>query len=350
MADPRFFQRHGPFTLGELCRIAGATLSPGSDPGMSLSDVAPLHEAGAAHLSFLDNPRYLSAFATSRAGACLAHPDMADKAPAGMALLLTLKPYRSYALCAAAFYPNLAGSAGVSPAAHVDATAEIGTEVEVGAGAVIEAGARIGARCRIGPNAVIGRNVELGEDCVIGACASLSHCLLGSRVVVFPGARIGQDGFGFAMDAEGHLRVPQLGRVIIEDDVEVGANTTIDRGAGPDTVIGRGTRIDNLVQIAHNVVIGPGCVIVAQAGIAGSTHLGHHVALAAQAGIAGHLKIGAGARIAAQSGLMRDVEPGSEVGGTPAMPLKTWLRQTAWLAKAMRTRISTGQKRQHLRG
>jgi UDP-3-O-[3-hydroxymyristoyl] glucosamine N-acyltransferase len=198
---------------------------------------------------------------------------------------------------------------------------------------VVEAGAEVGAYCRIGPNAVIGAGVVLGERCVIGAGASLSHCLVGARVTIYPGARIGQDGFGFAMDAEGHVRLPQLGRVVIEDDVEVGANSTIDRGAGPDTVIGRGAMIDNLVQIGHNVQVGRGAVIVAQAGVAGSTKLGDFAVLAAKAGVAGHLTIGAGAKIAANAGVMRDVDPGAEVVGAPAIPKRQFFRQQVMLAR-----------------
>jgi len=337
MADPRFFDRAGPFTLAELARIAQAELAPEVDPERRIADVAPLDRAGADELSFLDNRKYAAAFAASAAGACVVHPDMAEKAPAGMALLLSRKPYRSYALCAQAFYPRQLPASGVSPAAHVDPTASVGEGTEIGPGAVVEAGAEIGARCLIGPNAVVGRNVRIGDETSIGACVSLSHCEIGSRVTIYPGARIGQDGFGFAMDASGHVRVPQLGRVIVEDEVEVGANVTIDRGAGPDTVIGRGCMIDNLVQIGHNVVLGPGCVIVAQAGISGSTRLDHHVILAAQAGVTGHLKIGAGARIAAQSGVMRDVGPGAEVGGSPAVPMRQWLRQSAILGKLARS-------------
>jgi UDP-3-O-[3-hydroxymyristoyl] glucosamine N-acyltransferase len=336
MPDPRFFHRSGPFTARELANLAGAELGEGCDPERVLEDVAPLADAGPADLSFLDNSKYADVFAGSKAGACLVRPHLVDRAPEGMVLLVTRNPHLGFARCAQAFYPRTPPAGGVSPGAHVHESAVLGQGVEVSPGAVVEAGARIGDRCRIGPNAVVGANAEIGEDTVIGACASVSHCLIGCRVTIYPGARVGQDGFGFAMDLAGHVRVPQLGRVIIEDDVEVGANVTIDRGAGPDTVIGKGVMIDNLVQIAHNVRIGPGSVIVAQAGIAGSTRLDHHVVLAAQAGVAGHLKIGAGARIAAQSGIMRDVEPGAELGGSPAVPQRQWLRQIALLDRMAR--------------
>jgi len=253
-----------------------------------------------------------------------------------MALLVTRKPYVGYALVAQAFYPVPPPRPGIAPTASVDPTAVIGEGTEISAGAVVGAEVRIGARCRVAPNAVIGDRVEIGDDTTIGACASLSHCMIGNRVSIYPGARIGTDGFGFAMDPAGFVKVPQLGRVIIEDDVEIGSNSTIDRGAGPDTVIGRGSMIDNLVQIGHNVTLGAGCVVIAQAGISGSTQLDHHVVLAAQAGIAGHLKIGAGARIAAKSGVMRDVGPGEQVCGIPAVSFTQFFRQTAVLAKLSR--------------
>ncbi|WP_026873882.1 UDP-3-O-(3-hydroxymyristoyl)glucosamine N-acyltransferase [Inquilinus limosus] len=333
MPDPRFFRSAGPFPLGRLAEIAGATLAPGADPDRPIASVAPLDTAGPDDISFLDNRKYVDAFAASGAGACVVAPALADRAPADMALLLTPKPYKGYALIAQAFFPAPAARPGIAASAVVDATAVVGEGVEIAPGAVIEAGAEIGAGCRIGPNAVIGEGVVLGERSVVGAGASLSHCLVGARVTIYPGARIGQDGFGFAMDAEGHVRLPQLGRVIIEDDVEIGANSTIDRGAGPDTVIGRGAMIDNLVQIGHNVQVGRGAVIVAQAGVAGSTKLGDFAVLAAKAGVAGHLTIGAGARIAANAGVMRDVDPGAEVVGSPAIPKRQFFRQQVMLAR-----------------
>jgi UDP-3-O-[3-hydroxymyristoyl] glucosamine N-acyltransferase len=206
----------------------------------------------------------------------------------------------------------------------------------VEAGVVIGAGARIGARCRLRPNAVIGAGVVIGDDCDIGATASVSHCLIGARVMLHPGVRIGQDGYGFAPGPEGHTKVPQLGRVIVEDDVEIGANSTIDRGSGPDTVIGAGSKIDNLVQIGHNVQIGRGCLIVAQVGISGSTQLGDFVVLAGQVGVAGHLKIGSGAVLAAKSGLSRSVPAGETFAGIPARPVREWRRISGALGRMAR--------------
>ena len=338
MPDPRFFTVAGPFTVSRLAEISEAKVGAGADPDRVLRGVAPLETAGPDDVSFLDNRRYVGAFTATRAGACVVQTEMADKAPGGMALLLTAEPYRAYARIAQAFHPTAAPEPWVSPSATVDPAARVAPGCRIEPGAVVGARAEIGARTSIGPNAVIGPGVVIGEDCAIGAGATISHSLIGRRVTVFPGARLGQDGFGFAMGAAGHLKVPQLGRVIVEDDVEIGANTTIDRGAGPDTVIGAGSKIDNLVQIGHNVQIGAGSILVAQVGISGSTKLGPFVAIGGQAGLTGHLQIGAGARIAAQSGVMRDIEPGGTVGGAPAVPIKEFWRQCAALGRLGRRR------------
>ena len=333
MADPRFFSVQGPFSLADLARISQSRLAPGSDPKGVFKDVAPLDTAGPSDLSFLDNRRYTDVFAASRAGACIALPEVADKAPAGMALLLCDKPYKAYAQVARAFYPR-AGEMEVGNSAQpIDPTASLGDGTKLGAGVVIGARAEIGRRCVIGDNAVIGPGVVLGDDCVVGPGVTVSHCLAGARVVIEAGARVGQEGFGFALDEDGHLKVPQLGRVVIHDDAEIGANTTIDRGSGPDTVIGPGCMIDNLVQIGHNVQLGRGCIIVAQVGISGSTKLEDHVVVGGQAGFAGHLRIGGGSRVAAKSGVMRDIPAGATFGGFPAMPARQWHRQSIALAR-----------------
>lgn len=312
MADPRFFSKSGDKTLQEIAGLTGAEMR--GDAALVLSDVAPLDIAGVGHLSFFDNRKYLDQFKVTRASACFVSPAMVEFAPAGCALLVSGNPYKAYALAAQAFYPQKRDG-------FVHPRAEIGAGAEIGEGTVIEAGA------------VIGENVVIGKHCWIGANAVISHAVIGNHVSIYRGAAIGQDGFGFAIDPAGFVKVPQLGRVVIGDHVEIGANTTIDRGAGPDTEIGAGTWIDNLVQIGHNVKIGKGCVIVAQVGVSGSTVIEDYVMLGGQVGVAGHLRIGSGARIAAQSGIMRNVPAGEEQMGSPAMPMKQFMKQVAALKR-----------------
>jgi UDP-3-O-[3-hydroxymyristoyl] glucosamine N-acyltransferase len=333
MPDPRFFGVSGPFTVAEIARRTGAGIGGAGEGERLLRDVAPLDTAGPEHLTFFDNRKYLSAFRQTRAGAVFVSPVFADQAPSGVTLLVTEQPYRGYAVAAQAFYPEAPPEPGIAAGAVIAASARLGKGAAVEPNAVIGANVEIGARCLIGANSVIGPGCVLGDDVRVGANVSISHALIGARVRLYPGARIGQDGFGFALDPNGYVKVPQLGRVIVENDVEIGANTTIDRGAGPDTVIGAGTMIDNLVQIGHNVQIGRGCVLISQVGISGSTRLGDHVMIGGQGGLIGHLTIGSGARIAAQAGIMRDVAPGETVMGYPAVPIKEFFRQVAVLQR-----------------
>ncbi len=337
--DPRFFGRAGPFSLAEIAGAAhGAVLHKPARAQGRLVGVAPLQLAGPDQVSFLDNRKYLPALQTSAAGVVILHPDMLTRLPPGSAALVTEEPYVAWAQVAALFHPVRPARPGVHPSAFVDPAARVDPSAEIGPMGIVLADAEVGAGCRIGPGALIGEGVVLGADCRIGAGAGVTHALLGSRVYVYPGARVGQEGFGFATTAAGMLSVPQLGRVVLEDDVEVGANSTIDRGSAQDTVIGAGSRLDNLVMIAHNVRLGRCCVVVSQAGISGSTTLEDFVVVAAQAGLTGHLRVGQAARIGAQAGIMSDVEAGAAVVGSPAMPVREFFRNVAFLRRAARAK------------
>ncbi len=336
--DPRFFARQGPFEALQLAELVGARLALPADGRATppLRGIAPLHTASGHEISFLDNRRYLAALTATRAGAVIVSPAFASSVPATAACLVTTRPYLAWARIAALFHPSPAPVPGVHPRACLDHGADVHPSAEVGALAVIGAGAAVGPGCRIEPQAVIGPGVVIGADCRIGAHASISHAVLGDRVTIHPGARIGQAGFGFAVSEQRFESVPQLGRVLIGCDVEIGANTTIDRGSAQDTVIGDGSRLDNLVQIAHNVRLGKGCIVAAKAGIAGSTELGDFVTVAAQAGLIGHLRIGDKARIGAQAGVMADVDGGADVIGSPAMPFREFFRNVATLRRLTR--------------
>jgi len=336
MPDPRFFNRAGPFTLKALATLSGAQLLHPQGGSRLFRDVGPLDTAGPEDVSFLENRKYLETFVGSRAGAAFVDRQAAGRAPAGMALLVSNEPYRAYALAAQAFYPIVPIIPRRGTSAVIDPTATVPEDCDIGPNVVIEQDARLGRRCRVGANTVISAGVEVGDDCQIGPNVTLSHCVIGSRVVLHPGVRIGQAGFGFAPDPGGPIKVPQLGRVLVGDDVDIGANTTIDRGSGPDTVISSGSMIDNLVQIGHNVILGRCCILAGQVGISGSTKLGDFVMVGGQGGLAGHLHIGSGARIAAKSGIMRDVPAGETVCGSPAVPLTEFMRQTAVLQRLAR--------------
>lgn len=333
MADARFFHLAGPFTLGQLAELTGSELSDPVAANKNVSDVGGLADADGARISFLDNKKYLAAFKATKAGACFVRPELAAHAPSGTVCLTHKNPYKAYALAAQAFYPAPVAAEYRAPSAVIDPAAIIGIGCHIGPGAVIAAGAKIGDNTRIGANAVIEKNVEIGAQSDIAPNVYITHAIIGAKVKIHPGACIGRPGFGFAMEPSGFTAVPQLGRVIIGDDVEIGANTTIDRGAGPDTVIGRGSRIDNLVQIGHNVKIGKFCVIVSQTGIAGSTELGDYVVTGGQAGLNGHIKIASGTKIAAQAGIMQSIEAPGDYMGSPAVPLKQFLRQTVAISK-----------------
>jgi UDP-3-O-[3-hydroxymyristoyl] glucosamine N-acyltransferase len=338
MADPRFYEVAGPFSLMELAEISGGTLFSDTNGEAQFSDVAPLNDAGPSDVSFLDNIKYVEIFSRSSAGAVIVRPAAASKAPIGMQLIMMDNPYHGYARVARAFYPKVLIEKAILKTACFDETALVGDSCRIDHGVVIGANVTIGNGCWIGANSVVCAGVSIGNDTHIGPNVTLESCLIGSQVIIHAGARIGQDGFGFAMGPKGHLKVPQLGRVIVEDEVEIGANTTIDRGTGPDTIIGAGSKIDNLVQIGHNVHLGRGCVVVSQVGISGSTVIGEFCVIGGQVGIAGHLKIGPAVQVAAQSGIMRNVAPGEKICGSPARPIREFMRGVVAIDKMSKKR------------
>ena len=341
VGDPRFFARSGPYTVAQLAHATGAHAA--SDPDRVLTGVAPLAAAGAHEISFLDNARYRKHLATTGAGAVLIHPDLMGSVPGTTAAIVLKGVYEGWAIIAGLFHPVPPIHPGVHPSAVVDPTASVDATAEVGPFVCIGAMARIGQGTRIGSHVSIGDGVVVGRDCRIAAHVTISHAMLEDRVTLHPGVRIGQEGFGFAQTAEGFLSLPQLGRVMVGSDVDIGANTTIDRGSVRDTVIGAGSRLDNLVQIGHNVRLGRCCVIVAQGGISGSTELADFVQVGGQAAMAGHLQVGAGAKIGAQAGVIGDVAAGATMLGSPAQSRTAFFRQVAVLKKlAERPRPGAG--------
>lgn len=330
MPDPRFYDALGPLTAAELAALTGGELADASQGARPFSGVAPLAKAGASDVAFLADARRRSELASSGAGLLFLRAADADGAPSGAVRLIVRDPQRAYCAAAAALHRPIR-HAGGDERLHPDAEFEDG--VTLAPGVVVGAGARIGMGAEIGPNSVIGPGVAIGRRCRIGANVSISFALIGDDVQIYAGAVIGEAGFGVAGHGGDVVDVPQLGRVIIQDHVTIGAATCVDRGAWDDTVIGERTKIDNMVQIAHNVRIGRNCALAAQVGISGSVSVGDAVMFGGGAGVADHLDIGSGARIAGAAGVMRNVAPGEVVCGTPARPIRQFMRETAWLTQ-----------------
>lgn len=331
MIDHSFFPKTATYTLKQLADHVAAELR--GDGDLRIEDVTQLHEAQPHHLSFYHNPKFLEDFQKTQASAVICAPEQAAHAPQGISLILSKTPYRDYAKIATLFYPSQKRDGRVSDKASIHPSVKLGKDCVVADFVVIEEGVEIGDGTEIGAGSYIGRGVRIGHNCTLSPQVTLQYCIIGNAVHMKPGVRIGQRGFGFHMDEKGPFDVPQLGRVIVEDGVEIGANTCIDRGSQSDTVIGRGSRIDNLVQIAHNVKLGQNCILVAQVGIAGSTKLGNFVVAGGQVGISEHLTIGDGARLAAQSGVMRDVPSKTDMAGSPCVPVREWHKQTVALKR-----------------
>jgi UDP-3-O-[3-hydroxymyristoyl] glucosamine N-acyltransferase len=333
--DPRFFKRAGPFSLDVVAAAIGAP-APAAAGDRLFRGIAPLQSAGPDEISFLDNRKYLGLLAETRAGAVILLPDLADRLPSTSIALPVAQPYLGWAKAGGLFHPLPPATPGIHPTAIVDATATVDATAELGPYSIIGPRVEIGPRTIIGAHSVIGAGVAIGADCRISPHVTIGYAIIGDRVTLHPGVRIGQDGFGFAPSPEGLISVAQLGRVLIRDDADIGANTTVDRGSAQDTIIGAGTRIDNQVQVGHNVQIGRCCIIVAQVGISGSTILEDFVVAAGQAAFSGHLHIVKGARVGPQAGVMSNLEPGVEVLGSPAQPAKSFFREVAAIRRFAR--------------
>ncbi|HSJ07614.1 MAG TPA: UDP-3-O-(3-hydroxymyristoyl)glucosamine N-acyltransferase [Longimicrobiales bacterium] len=314
----------------QLARAVDGRLEGGADP--DVTGAAPLDRAGPSDLSFLGSPHYLHEAAATGAAVVLARTELAGRLPEGLPRIIVADPHAALAVLLPLLYPPEPPPAGVHPAAVVGDGVELGEGVAIGAHAVVGDGTAIGA------GAILAAHVVVGRHCRIGARAYLhphvtvyDRAILGDRTILHSGARIGVDGFGYSSSRAGHVKIPHVGRCVIGSDVEIGANTTIDRGSIGDTVIGDGCKIDNLVQIGHNVRMGEHCIVVSQVGVSGSTRLGRFVTLGGQAGIPGHITIGDGATVAAQAGVFGNVPAGATVSGYPARPHREALRAQAGL-------------------
>ena len=333
MADTSFYENKGPFTLARVAEITGSEMADAAKSEDKIFDIATMEKAGENDICFFYDKKAKEKALSIKAKACVTTKDFAAFIPEGVALLFNDNPKMAFLKLNEAMYAEYKPQIGISPKASVHPSAKIGRNCFIGDCAVVDENAEIGDECRIEAGAYIGRACKIGDRCRIGANASVAYCIMGNDCYIYTGARIGADGFGFEMVGGQHHRIPQIGRVIIGNDVEIGANSCVDRGALDDTVIGDGCRVDNLVQIAHNDKFGQGCVLVAQVGVAGSCHFGDYVVCGGQTGFADHLNVGSGAQIAAQSGVMRDVEPKAVLLGTPAVPFKDFMRQVAFLQK-----------------
>ena len=333
MVDKSFYQTKEDVTLADVAKVTSAVLSDANKADEKIADIATMASATANDICFFYDRKSKEKAANITAKACITTADLAQFVPQNVIVLTCENPKLAFIALNEYMYAEKKPLIGIDATAQIAKSAKIGKDCFIGAYAVIGENAVIGDNCLIEPHAVIEHDCQIGSHCRIGSGAYIAYAHIGNNCFIYSGARIGCDGFGFQVMNGQHHRIPQLGRVIIGNDVEIGANACVDRGALDDTVIGDGSRIDNLVQIAHNDKLGRGCVIVSQVGIAGSCTLGDYVVLGGQVGLADHLNIGSGAQIGAQSGVMRDVEAGAIVMGSPSVPFKDFMRQVAFLQK-----------------
>ena len=345
MIDPRFYKKGKALTLQEVADRTGATLKSKTRKDSLVQGAAPLHLATPEDVTFLSSPKHTGELTASNALACFVTETYEAIAPPGMAVLVCDDPHLAYATIASSLVDARALWSGVSDDARIDPSAKLATGVVVAPGAVIAADVEIGSGSIIGANAVISVGTTIGEACFIGNNVSISHSLIGDRVILHAGVCIGQDGFGFVTDKARHKKIVQLGRVIIQDDVDIGANTTVDRGAADDTVIGAGTKIDNQVQIGHNCRIGRHCLLVGQVGLAGSVTIEDFCVLGGRVAVMEHVTIGKGAQIAGASGITKDIPPGAVYAGFPAKPIGDWRREIAMVTRLGRDSRSQAKNR-----
>ena len=343
MAQPIFFEQPPSLTLADVAALTKALLVDASRGGQQIKGLASLDEAGPMHLTFFDNLKYADQLAATKAGACLVSKRFEQSVPPGVAVLRVDHPFREFVHVARKLHGDAlrpqswVGNTGIAASAVIDPTAHLEDGVIVDPLAVIGPNVAIGAGTIIGAGALIAANVRIGRDCNVGARSAIQCALIGNNVLIHPGCSIGQDGYGFVFfGPQGHLKVPQTGRVLIQNDVEIGAGTTIDRGSLRDTVIGEGTKIDNQVQIGHNVTIGRHCLLAGQIGLAGSSTIGDSVALGAKVGINNHLHIGDGAQVTAMSGVKDDIPPGGRWGGFFAKPTRQWFKEIIAVERLVR--------------
>lgn len=338
MVDLSFYINKGPMSLQQVAELTGAVLQDATKSAVMVHNIAVMDKAAQGDICFFYDKKAKAKAAQIKATACVTTEELAPLVPENTIILISTDPKRAFLKLNMALYDEKTRDFGIAASAKIAKTAKLGKNCVIGENVVIEDNVIIGDNCFIEHGAVITNDCKIGNNCRIGVNAKISFCEMGNDCYIFAGAQIGNDGFGFMMIDGKHQRIPQLGRVIIGDDVEIGANACVDRGALDDTVIGDGCRIDNLVQIAHNDIMGRGCVVVSQTGIAGSCTFGDYVVCGGQTGFADHLTIGSGAQIGAQSGLMSDVEPGAVLMGYPAQPIKDFMRQTLYLKKVIKNK------------